>query len=115
MKRVLVIDEDTRLLAKIWQALTEAGMRVDIDRLGNDALESVAAVAYDVAVVGMRLPGLDGVSLCREMRRAKIATPVLMLINANGNDPVGVPPEVDDHLEKPVAIDEVVARVQALA
>ncbi|MEA2596394.1 MAG: two-component system, OmpR family, response regulator [Thermomicrobiales bacterium] len=113
--RVLVIDEDPKLLAKMWQALTAAGMRVDIDRLGDDALESVAAVAYDAAVIGMFLPGLDGITLCREMRRAKIATPVLMLVNRQPDDATAIPPEVDDHLEKPFAIDEVVARVRALA
>lgn len=113
--RVLVIDEDTKLLARMWQALTDAGMRVDIDRLGSDALESVAAVAYDAAVIGMALPGLDGITLCREIRRAKIATPILMLIDRVTDGHTAVPPEVNDHLEKPFTINEVVARVRALA
>ncbi len=96
--------------------LKQSGFAVDHARDGEAGLDLALAVTYDAAVLDLNLPRLDGLSLLRQIRQKKIATPVLILsARATIDDRVlGLQSGGDDYLTKPFAFSELLARVQAL-
>lgn len=91
-------------------------MRVDVEGRGDDALATLQRTPFDAVVLDLMLPGLDGMSVCREARRLRIATPILML-TARGEveDRVdGLNSGADDYMAKPFSLKELAARLQAL-
>jgi two-component system OmpR family response regulator len=114
--RVLVVEDDLRLATTLRRGLREAGLIVDLASSGDEALELVAATSFDLVVLDVMLPGQDGVTVCAELRRRKVRTPVLML---TGKDAVadrirGLDAGADDYLVKPFAFGELLARLRAL-
>ncbi len=114
--RILVVEDDRRLLSILRRALGEAGMAVDTAENGDEGLAAVLTTEFDVLVVDVMLPGLDGLELTRRLRNRRIRTPVLML---TGRDSIedrvrGLEAGADDYLVKPFALREVVARIRAL-
>jgi len=77
--RVLVVEDEVKLAALIRKALREQGMLADVAVKGEDALWMAGASPYDVIVLDVNLPGIDGFETCRRLRAATIATPILML------------------------------------
>ncbi len=114
--RALLVEDDDAIAEFVGRGLREAGFAVD--RLGDGEAGLAAAVAqpYDVAIVDLMLPKRDGMSLIEELRRRKIATPVLILsARRSVDDRVrGLQAGGDDYLTKPFAFAELLARVQAL-
>lgn len=114
--RALLVEDDDAIAEFVGRGLREAGFAVD--RLGDGDAGLAAAVAqpYDVAIVDLMLPKRDGMSLIEELRRRKIATPVLILsARRSVDDRVrGLQAGGDDYLTKPFAFAELLARVQAL-
>lgn len=114
--RILVIEDDDRIASFITKGLREAGFAVDHAADGDTGLHLGLSEPYDVMVVDIMLPKLDGLSLIRELRASKKNTPVIILsAKREVDDRVkGLQTGSDDYLTKPFAFSELLARVQAL-
>ncbi|MCB0968862.1 MAG: response regulator transcription factor [Ilumatobacter sp.] len=114
--RILVVDDDAALRDSLHTALGYEGYAITTARDGAGALESLAAADFDLVVLDIGLPHIDGLSVCRAVRRRGDVTPILLL-TARGatNDRVdGLDAGADDYVVKPFALDELFARVRAL-
>jgi two-component system OmpR family response regulator len=115
--RILLIEDDKRLAALIQQVLEEEGFGVDTANEGDTGMELALRATYDVAIIDWMLPGMDGPTICRKVRSAKVPTPILMLTaRSQVEDRVsGLDSGADDYLVKPFSFDELLARVRALS
>ena len=118
MKRALVVEDDPDIVELIDHYLKAEGFRVEAVADGRQALESLRSGTYDVVILDLQLPGMDGLSVCAELRRDKRthALPVIML-TARGDEAdrvVGLEVGADDYVVKPFSPKELVARVRAL-
>lgn len=118
MKRALVVEDDPDIVELIEHYLKAEGFEVEGIADGRQALERLRGGGYDVAILDLQLPVLDGLSLCAELRRDKRtrALPVIML-TARGDEAdrvVGLEVGADDYVVKPFSPKELVARVRAL-
>jgi DNA-binding response OmpR family regulator len=114
--RILVVDDDVRLARQIASALTEAGHDPFVIHDGEAALGEAAGSSFDLIVLDLGLPHMDGFEVLRRLRSRHISSRVLIL-TARGqvNDRVtGLQLGADDYLAKPFAMQELVARVRAL-
>ncbi len=113
---VLVIEDDARIARLIERALVEAGYRVDVVGDGVAGLAGATQGDYNLIVLDVLLPRLDGVEVCRRLRQRGVRTPVLMLTARDAvSDRVrGLDAGADDYLVKPFALDELRARLRAL-
>jgi two-component system OmpR family response regulator len=114
--RILLIEDDQKIASFIVKGLKAAGYAVDHASDGEEGLHLVLNEPYDVAIVDIMLPKLDGLKVIERMRREKVNTPVIIL-SAKGSvdDRVrGLQKGGDDYLTKPFAFSELLARVQAL-
>ncbi|KLL09543.1 MULTISPECIES: response regulator transcription factor [Protofrankia] len=114
--RVLVVEDETRTATLLRRGLTEEGFAVDIVADGLEAVWQASEIAYDVIVLDLMLPGLDGFEVCRRLRAAGRWAPVLMLsARSEVTDRVrGLDVGADDYLAKPFSFDELFARIRAL-
>jgi two-component system, OmpR family, response regulator len=114
--RVLVVEDDNKIAEFVVKGLKQAGYGVDRCADGEEALLLAETTPYDVAIVDLMLPRLDGLSLIQRIRAKKIRMPVLILsAKATVDDRVrGLEAGGDDYLTKPFAFTELLARVQAL-
>ncbi len=109
--------EDDEYLARVVKSgLEESGYAVDWAAEGRTALEILQAFPFDVIILDIMLPDLDGFSLCQEIRHKKITTPVLMLTARYREDDKvrGLDSGADDYLVKPFSYPELYARLRAL-
>lgn len=114
--KLLLAEDDGKLLRHLAAALREAGHTVDTAQDGAEARWAVENGAFDVLVLDIMMPQLDGVTLVRGLRRRGLAMPIL-LITARGEvrDRVaGLDAGADDYLVKPFSLDELLARIRAL-
>jgi heavy metal response regulator len=114
--RVLVVEDEPGIAQFIRQGLSEAGYAVDVAHDGQEGLDYVFVAAYDVLVLDILLPKLDGLDVLRALRDRGIKTPVLLLTAKDTvEDRVrGLDVGADDYLVKPFAFPELVARLRAL-
>ena len=114
--RVLVVEDDAKIASFVVRGLKEAGYAADHAPDGDTGLALTNTTEYDLAILDVMLPGLDGLSLVRRIRAAHKALPVLFLsAKATVDDRVrGLQAGGDDYLTKPFAFSELLARVQAL-
>ena len=115
--RALVVEDDAKMAALIRRGLTEEGYAADAAATGVDALWMAAAVPYDVILLDVMLPGLDGFQVCRRLRATGVRAPVLMLTARDSVDDrvAGLDTGADDYLIKPFSFAELLARLRALA
>jgi two-component system OmpR family response regulator len=115
--RVLVVEDDAKLARLLGRGLREEGMVVDVVHRGDDALTAATERPYDVIVLDVMLPGVDGFEVCRRLREDGIWSPVLMLTARDGiEDRVrGLDGGADDYVPKPFSFAELSARLRALA
>jgi len=114
--RALVVEDDELTRTFVARGLKEAGLLVECAAEGQDAFRKAVIEPFDVAVVDIMLPGMDGLELIRAWRRRGVTMPILILsAKRSVDDRVrGLETGSDDYLVKPFAITELVARVRAL-
>jgi DNA-binding response OmpR family regulator len=115
--RVLIVEDQPEVADLLSRALREVAWATDVVGTGSDALQALAATEYDLAVLDVGLPDLDGFSVCRQWRKLGGRTPILIL-TARGelsDRVIGLDSGADDYLPKPFAIEELLARLRALA
>ena len=113
---ILVVEDEQRLAYLLRRVLLEERHTVDVAHDGNSGLDLALSDTYDVVILDIMLPGIDGIEVCRQMRAERIMTPVLML-TARGSveDRVtGLNVGADDYVVKPFAMEELLARINAL-
>jgi two-component system response regulator MprA len=113
--RILVVEDDTRLAATLERVLAAEGHEVERVGDGLEALKRAREQSFDLVVLDIMLPSLDGVAVCRRLRDTA-QVPVLMLTALGGTDERvrGLDAGADDYLVKPFAYEELLARVRAL-
>jgi len=114
--RVLIVEDDSKIASFVVNGLKQAGFTTNHVDNGEDALHQALTESFDVAVVDVMLPKLDGLSLIEELRRQNISTPVIILSAKRSIDDRirGLQSGGDDYMVKPFAFSELLARVQAL-
>jgi len=114
--RLLVVEDDAKLVRALQRGLQHEGYAVDVAMSGDDALAQADAADYDAIVLDLMLPGVDGFSVCQELRRRERWTPVLMLTARTtvGDRIRGLDAGADDYLIKPFDFGELLARLRAL-
>jgi two-component system response regulator MprA len=114
--RILVVDDDVKILSLMRRGLAFAGYTVDLAEDGELALSIARDQPPDLVVLDVMLPGMDGLEVCRRLRAGEPNLPVLML-TAKDRVPdrvAGLDAGADDYLVKPFAFDELLARIRAL-
>jgi two-component system, OmpR family, response regulator len=114
--RVLVVEDEAKLAGLLSRGLRRQGMGTDVAVDGEQAVVLASATAYDVILLDVMLPGVDGFEVCRRLRRASVWSPTLMLTARDSvEDRVhGLDSGADDYLAKPFSFDELFARIRAL-
>jgi DNA-binding response OmpR family regulator len=115
--RVLIVEDDHRLAASVRRGLEDAGFAADAVYDGEEALAAAETIPYDVILLDLMLPRLDGLEVSRRLRRQRVRVPILMLTARDSLDDrvLGLESGADDYLVKPFALREVVARIRALS
>jgi two-component system response regulator MprA len=113
--RVLVVDDDPRILSMMRRVLQLEGYQVELAADGDEALEVMRSVGADIVILDLMLPGKDGFEVCRVLRQES-DVPILMLTARDEptNKITGLDSGADDYVVKPFNSDELLARVRAL-
>lgn len=113
---ILLVEDESRVADFIRRGLSAEGWSVDHAADGEEALEHAAANTYDVILLDLMLPGIQGQDVCRKLRARKSKVPILMLtaLDSPEEKVEGLKMGADDYLPKPFDFDELVARVEAL-
>ncbi len=114
--RILVIEDDERLAHFLKQGLTQDGFAVDVFGDGETGLEEFEITSYDIVILDWKLPGMDGISVCKEIRKKGSNIPILFLTAQDtlGDKVKGLDSGADDYLTKPFSFIELASRLQAL-
>lgn len=114
--RILIVEDERKISAYVKRGLEEQGYAVDAAYTGREALDWAAAAPYDVIILDVLLPEMDGFAVCRELRRRDLRIPILMLTARDSVDDrvTGLDAGADDYLVKPFALKELLARLRAL-
>jgi two-component system OmpR family response regulator len=114
--RLLLIEDDRKIASFVYKGLKQAGFAVDHVSNGEDGFQLAVNEPYDVAIIDIMLPKLDGLTIIEKLRHQKINMPVLILSAKRSVDDrvKGLQSGSDDYLTKPFAFSELLARVQAL-
>jgi two-component system, OmpR family, response regulator len=113
---ILVVEDEKRLTALLRRVLSEERHVVDVANDGLAGHDLATSGTYDLVILDLMLPGMNGVEICRQMRQVGVETPVLMLTarGAVEDRVAGLKTGADDYLVKPFAMEELLARVEAL-
>jgi len=114
--RILVVEDEAKMAGFIKRGLEEEGAAVDVSADGQDGLYRASTGNYDLIVLDITLPLVDGLDVCRKLRENKISTPILLLTARDSVDMKvrGLDSGADDYLTKPFAFAELLARLRAL-
>jgi DNA-binding response OmpR family regulator len=114
--RILVIEDNHRLSSSLASNLTHEGYSVDTAYDGQEGQDLAELTPYDLIILDILLPKKDGLEVCRELRRRRIRTPILLLTARDSVDDrvQGLDFGADDYLAKPFAMRELLARLRAL-
>lgn len=114
--RILIIEDEHRLGSIIKKGLTEEGFAVDLAFDGEDGQYLAESEEYDIIILDISLPKIDGLTVCKELRNKNIKTPILMLTARTSLEDkiTGLDSGADDYLTKPFAFLELRSRIHAL-
>ena len=114
--KILLIDDDELVVEQLVSKLTQQNYTVDVASDGQTGLEQTEALPYDLILLDVMLPKIDGISLCRRLRSRGIETPILLLTAQDNstNKVIGLDAGADDYLTKPFNFQELSARMRAL-
>src|SRR5436305_11629822 len=115
--RILVVEDEPKLAQLLRKGLRTEGLVVDLAGRGEDALWMASATRYDVIVLDLILPGIDGLETCRCLRERGVQTPLVILTARDAIDYriAGLDAGADDYVTKPFDFGELGARLRALA
>ena len=115
--RVLIVEDDQRLVSYLKKSLEAEGLSVDVAFDGNVALDKALAQSYDVITLDIMLPELNGYRVCQNLRSSGVPTPILMLTAKDGeyDEADALDVGADDFLRKPFSMVVLLARIRALA
>ncbi len=115
--KILLIEDEVRLARSIATGLTDEGYVVDLAHDGSEGYDLAQSGEYDLLILDLMLPTLDGLSICKKLRAQKISLPILMLTaKSTLSDKVtGLNDGADDYLTKPFDFEELLARIRALS
>lgn len=114
--RILVVEDEHRIANSIKKGLEQERYAVDVTYTGTDGYDMASTEDYDGIILDIMLPEMNGIEICKQLRKDKIHTPILML-TAKGQteDKVeGLDAGADDYMTKPFSFDELLARMRAL-
>jgi DNA-binding response OmpR family regulator len=115
-KRILVIEDEGDIAELIRLHLEDRGFSVAIARDGNTGLGKASMGSWDLVVLDLRLPGMDGLEICRRLRQDSNSVPILMLTSKSSelDRVLGLEIGADDYVTKPFSVLELIARVKAI-
>ena len=114
--KILIVDDEPAVRESLRRALELESYEIELAENGREALELLATNGPDAVILDVLMPGLDGLEVCRRIRRAGNRVPVLMLTARDEveNRVAGLDAGADDYVTKPFALEELLARVRAL-
>jgi DNA-binding response OmpR family regulator len=114
--RVLIVEDDPRMSRVLRDALEKKSHRTVLAATGLEGLEIARSHQFESIILDAMLPGMDGFTVARSLRDARISTPIIMLTARDGTGDIvrGLDSGVDDYLTKPFAFEELFARLRAL-
>jgi len=115
--RVLVVEDEHRIAHALQKGLEQERYAVDVAYTGTEGYDLASTEDYNLIILDIMIPGLDGITVCKKLREEKIHTPILLL-TAKGqieNKVKGLDAGADDYLTKPFSFEELLARVRALS
>jgi len=114
--RILIVEDEHKIAEALRKGLTQERYAIDLAYTGTDGYDLATSEEYDLIILDLMLPGMDGVEVCQRLRKENIHTPIIMLTAKNQlQDKVrGLDSGADDYLPKPFAFEELLARIRAL-
>ena len=114
--RILIVEDEHKIAEALRKGLTQEKYAIDLAYTGTDGYDLATSETYDLILLDLMLPGMDGMEVCSRLRKEGIHTPILMLTAKNQvQDRVkGLDTGADDYLPKPFAFEELLARIRAL-
>ncbi len=114
--RILVVEDETRIADFLSRGLVSAGYAVDVAATGGSAIDMIHSTDYDLVILDLGLPDVDGLTVLQKIRNRKVSPPVLILSARDAIDDrvKGLEGGADDYLVKPFAFVELLARVRVL-
>ncbi|WP_077621191.1 response regulator transcription factor [Sediminibacillus massiliensis] len=115
-RKVLIVDDEESIVTLLKYNIEQAGFETDVAYNGLDAFQKAVQIPYDLIVLDLMLPELDGTDVCRQLRQKQVDTPILMLTAKDDefDKVLGLELGADDYLTKPFSPKEVVARIKAI-
>lgn len=115
-QKILIVDDEESIVTLLKYNIEQAGYETDVAYDGTEALEKASNTSFDLIVLDVMLPGMDGMEVCKKLRQLQINTPILMLTAKDDefDKVLGLELGADDYLTKPFSPREVVARIKAI-
>lgn len=114
--KILLIEDEAAVISLIERGLKEKGLEVSVAMDGNTGLQMIRNHQFNIVILDIMLPGMNGIQICKEIRSMGMDVPVLMLtaLGSTENIVTGLDSGADDYMVKPFKINELIARVNAL-
>ncbi|SEO85553.1 two-component system, OmpR family, alkaline phosphatase synthesis response regulator PhoP [Amphibacillus marinus] len=115
-KHILIVDDEESIVTLLQYNIEKAGFHTTVAHTGTDGLSIASEKAFDLIILDLMLPGMEGTEVCKQLRQQKIDTPILMLTAKDDefDKILGLELGADDYLTKPFSPKEVVARIKAI-
>jgi DNA-binding response OmpR family regulator len=114
--KILLVEDDERIADALAEDLMDQNYTVDVTYDGQSAWDMIDAYTYDLILLDVMLPGIDGITLCKKLRSQRCSIPILMLTarDTTGDKVIGLDAGADDYLVKPFELEELSARIRSL-